>query len=86
MAMVLELEHDGFINNLDEYPGKMALERNYTSEFEPFIDKYYEESQRPYTSKNYAEFGLKVKRLWEERPNRPMKDPFPRVLLGKTIE
>lgn len=25
MAMVLQLEHDGYINNLDEYPAKMAL-------------------------------------------------------------
>lgn len=33
ISMVLQLEGDGFINNLDEYPSKMALEKTYTAEF-----------------------------------------------------
>lgn len=33
ISMVLQLESDGAINNLDEYPSKMALEKTYTAEF-----------------------------------------------------
>lgn len=31
ISMVLQLEHDGYINNLDEYPSKMALQKCYTA-------------------------------------------------------
>jgi len=31
ISMILQLEHDGLINNLDEYPGKKPLEKTYTS-------------------------------------------------------
>lgn len=63
----------------------MALEKHYMAEIETFAIGYYEDTQRPYTPKNYCDYGLRVKRLWEERPNRPMKNPFPRILLGKLI-
>ena len=56
------------------------------TEIETFVNSYYEDTQRPYTSKNYSDYGIRVKKLWDERPNRPLKNPFPRILLGKIIE
>lgn len=52
--MLLQLEHDGSINNLDELPSVHALEKCYTSWFEAFIVKYYNDTHKPYSSKNYV--------------------------------
>ena len=64
ISMVLQLEADGFINNLDEYPSKNALDTCYTSWFESFVNTYYDETHRAFTARNYVEYGDRIKMLW----------------------
>lgn len=32
------------------------------------------------------EYATRLRKLWEQRPNRPLKNPFPRVIIGKSIK
>ena len=59
---------------------------SYTSWFDNFVLKYYNDTHKPYTSKNYVEYGNRIRMLWEERPNRPLKNQYPPLLIGKTVE
>lgn len=83
--MVMQLEHDGFINNIDDYPSRFAVDSGYSSWFESFVTNYYNDTHRPYTAKSYMDYGNRIKMLWDERPNRPLKDSFPKIIIGKTI-
>ena len=86
ISMVLQLERSGFISNLDQYPSRNALDVCYTSWFENFVNNYYDETHRPFTGRNYVEYGDRIKMLWTERPERPLNNPYPHILIGKSIE
>lgn len=47
--MILQLEKEGLIYNLDEYPSYNSFEECYTSWIGKFVTNYYEENHRPYT-------------------------------------
>lgn len=83
-SFLLQLEADGFINNLDAYPALFAFAPNYTYWCQTFVDNYYEDTHRAYISKNYTEYGDRLKALWDNRPNRPYIK-FPQYLIGRTV-
>lgn len=86
ISMLLQLEKDGLLYNLDEYPSYNSFEECYSSWLGKFVSNYYEDNHRPYTYHSYIEYANRLKRLWDQRPNRPLRDPFPRYIIGKTID
>ncbi len=84
LAMLLQLEADGHITNLEQYPAMEAFEKNYTHWFEEFVDSYYEDTHRPYMAKNYVEYGNRLKALWTDRPHREY-EKLPFYLIGKSV-
>ena len=70
MSMLLQLESDGIIHNLEQYPAMEAFYNNYTHWFDDFIDTYHDDTHRPYMAKHYVAYGNRLKLLWEQRPNR----------------
>lgn len=86
IIMILDMEREGLIHNLDEYPSRNCLDKCYTSWFQTFVDNYYDDTHRPFTARNYMEYGDRLKMAWTERPNRPVVNPYPQILIGKSIE
>ena len=63
-TLLLQLEAEGYIHNLDEFPSPLAFTHNYTYWGESFVDSYYEETHRAYIAKYYTEYGDRLKSLW----------------------
>lgn len=84
ISFLLQLESDGHVNNLDEYPSLFAFSNTYTFWFDEFIDNYYEETHRAFIAKHYSEYGNRIRNLWENRPKRPYTQ-HQHYLIGKTI-
>lgn len=63
-SLLLQMESDGYINNLDAYPGLFAFASNYTHWGQSFVDTYFEDTHRSYITKYYTEYGDKLKALW----------------------
>ncbi len=85
LALLLQLEADGYINNLDSLPSLFAFTQPYTFWFEDFVDNYYEETHRSFIAKHYTEYGNRIKSLWDNRPKRAFSK-HPIYLIGKTID
>lgn len=85
LALLLQLEADGYINNLDSFPSLFAFTQPYTFWFEDFVNNYYEETHRSFIAKHYTEYGNRIKALWDGRPKRPFPS-HPTYLIGKTID
>jgi hypothetical protein len=82
-SFLLQLEADGYINNLDSYPGVLGFAPNYTHWGQAFVDVYYEDTHRSYIAKYYTDYGDRLKALWDSRPNRPFpRQPF--YLIGRS--
>eukprot|EP00919_Chromeraceae_sp_WS-2016_P039162 GHVR01093460.1.p1 GENE.GHVR01093460.1~~GHVR01093460.1.p1 ORF type:complete len:100 (-),score=0.21 GHVR01093460.1:898-1197(-) len=82
--MLLQLEADGHINNLEEYPALYGFENNYIHWFDEFIDAYFDNTRRPFMAKHYVDYGNRIRALWNDRPNRPYPK-YVKYLIGKTI-
>ncbi len=82
--MLLQLQADGMIENLDAIPAAHSFHFKFTFWFKEFIEGYYEETHQPYTAKHYTEYSNRMKKLWDNRPDRPY-DKF-NSLIGKTVE
>jgi hypothetical protein len=82
--MLLQLETDGHINNLEEYPALLAFEQNYIHWFEEFIEGYHDDTHRAYMAKHYTDYGNRIKALWVNRPKRPYVK-YQKFLIGKTV-
>ena len=82
-SLLLQLEADGFINNLDSFPALFGFAQNYTYWGNAFVETYYEDTHRSYIAKYYTEYGDRLKALWEGRPNRPY-NKHPIYLVGRT--
>lgn len=54
VSMLLQLQHDGHINNLEEYPAMDAFQKNYIYWFDEFVESYYDDTHRPYMGKHYV--------------------------------
>jgi hypothetical protein len=85
LSLLLELEADGFIQNLDALPSLFAFTHPYTFWFGEFIENYYEETHRSFIAKYYTEYGNRIKSLWDNRPKRVFTS-HPIYLIGKTLE
>jgi hypothetical protein len=72
ISMLLQLEKDGFIS-LNDYPSGNVMNEEYSSEFNQFVNSYYEESRRSYKGSNYIEYGERIKDLWSARQSKPRK-------------
>jgi len=83
-SFLLQIEADGFINNLDAFPGVLGFAPNYTYWGSMFVDTYYDDTHRSYISKHYTEYGDRLKALWENRPNRPFIH-HPLYLIGRSV-
>ena len=83
-TLLLQLEADGYINNLDSFPALYAFAPNYLHWGEAFVESYLEETHRTYIAKYYTEYGDRLKGLWDARPKRPYSH-HPNYLIGRTI-
>ena len=84
LTMLLQLEADGYIENLDSLPSPFAFHQSFTFWFEDFVDGYYEETHRSFIAKHYTEYGNRLRSLWEGRPNRHY-DVRPHYLVGRSL-
>lgn len=52
ISMLLQLEKDGYIS-LNDYPPQTLLNEDYTSEWNQFVNSYYEDHKKAYRGSQY---------------------------------
>lgn len=53
-SFLLQMEADGYISNLDAWPGVLGFSQNYTQWGQLFTDTYYDDTHRSYIAKYYT--------------------------------
>ena len=63
-TLLLQLEADGYVYNLDAFPGLFGFASNFTHWCQSFVNVYYEDTHRSYIAKYYTEYGERLRSLW----------------------
>lgn len=82
ISMLLQLEKDGVVS-LNDYPPQNLLNDDYTSEWNQFVNGYYEDNRKAYRGSQYLEYGERIKELWSTRQPKPKLHK--NWLIGATI-